>query len=225
MQVRKELVIAVGLAILLGQSLPAGAQGAWVYRDLTGRMVTIIHLREETRGDETTIHSSLSDGDLHNIEMDASRATFRYNYQSPERNTAYSATREGNEIVLQGTLQGRPLLRKFAIDSHPWFQAMEWSLQPFVVSGSSQPLVFWVVQPFEGAVYLMQAREEKAEEVPVDGQTREAMRVRVSPRGILSALWSSLYWFRPSDGAFLRYEAVRGLPGTPKTVVELIKGL
>ena len=177
------------------------------------------------RGAEVTVHSRLSDGDLHNVEMDTSRATFRYDYESPERKTAYSATREGNEIILQGTLKGQPLSRRLPIDSHPWFQAMEWSLQPFVVSGSSQPLVFWVLQPFEGHVYLMQAREEKAEEVPVDGQTLEAMRVRVSPRGILSAVWSSLYWFRPSDGAFLRYEAVRGFPGTPKTVVELIKEL
>jgi hypothetical protein len=98
-------------------------------------------------------------------------------------------------------------------------------LQPFVVSGSSLPVVFWVVQPFEGYVYLMQARGEKEEAIAVDGRTLEGMRVRVSPRGILAALWSSLYWFRPSDGAFLRYEAVRGLPGTPKTVVELIQEL
>lgn len=59
----------------------------------------------------------------------------------------------------------------------------------------------------------------------MDGRTEEAMRVRVSPWGLLSLFWSSLYWFRPSDGAFLRYEAVRGLPGTPKTVVELIEEL
>jgi hypothetical protein len=223
--VRKEFVIAVGLAILLGLPLPAGAQGGWIYRDLTGKLVTIIHLQEETHGNDVTIHSTLSDGDLHNVEMDASRATFHYDYESPERKTAYSATRQGNEILLQGTLKGHSLSRRIPIDAHPWFQAMEWSLQPLVVSGSARPLVFWVVQPFEGHVYQMQAREEQAEEIPVDGRTLEALRVRVSPSGILAALWSSLYWFRPSDGAFLRYEAVRGLPGTPKTVVELIEEL
>jgi hypothetical protein len=218
-------MIAVGLAILLSRPLPAGAEGGWIYRDLTGKLVTIIHLQEEMRGDEVTLRSMLSDGDLHRVEMDASRATLHYDFASPQRNTAYSATREGNEILLQGTLKGRPLARRLAIDSHPWFQSMEWSLQPLVVSRSSRPLIFWVVQPFEGHAYLMQAQEEKAEEIPVDGRTLEAMRVRVSPWGILAAIWSSLYWFRPSDGAFLRYEAVRGLPGTPKTVVELIEEL
>ena len=102
---------------------------------------------------------------------------------------------------------------------------MEWSLQPFAVSGSSEPLLFWVVQPYDGQAFLMQAREEKAEDIPVDGRTLEARRVKVSPWGILSLFWSSLYWFRLSDGTFLRYEAVRGLPGTPKTVVELIEEL
>jgi hypothetical protein len=224
-KVRKEYVIAVGLAILLSRPVPVGAQGGWIYRDLTGKLVTIIHLQEETRGAEVTIRSTLSDGDLHNVEMDASRATLRYEFASPVRATAYSATREGDAILMEGTLKGKRLSRRVPIDSHPWFQTMEWSLQPLVVSGSSQPVVFWVVQPFEGHVYLMQAREERMEEIPVDGRTVEGMRVRVSPWGILAAIWSSLYWFRPSDGAFLRYEAVRGLPGTPKTVVELIEEL
>jgi len=157
--------------------------------------------------------------------MDASRTTLRYAFASPARRTAYTATREGNQISLQGTLNDQPLSRRFRIDSHPWFQSMEWSLQPLILSGSSQPLVFWVLQPFEGRVYLMQAHEERTEEIDVDSRTVEAMRVRVSPWGILSAVWSSLYWFRPSDGEFLRYEAVRGLPGTPKTVVELVQEL
>ena len=68
----------------------------------------------------------------------------------------------------------------------------------------------------------MQAREEKEEGIPVDGRALEAMRVKVSPWGLLSLFWSSLYWYRSSDGTFVRFEGVRGLPGTPKTVVELI---
>jgi len=196
-----------------------------VYRDLTGHQVTIIHLQEQTHGSDITVLSAMSDGDHHSVEMDASRATFHYQFESPERATAYSASREGNEILMEGTLKGRPLSRKVAIDSHPWFQSMELSLQPLVVSGSSQPLVFWVLQPFDAHVYLMQAREEVEEEIPVDGRTMPGVRVRVSPWGILSGVWSSLYWFRPADGAFLRYEAVRGLPGTPKTVVEMIEEL
>ena len=216
---------AVGLAILVSRALPVDAQAGGIYRDLTGQLVTMIRLQQETRGEEVTLRSILSDGDLHSVEMDASRATLHYDFDSPGRKTAYSASREGNEILIQGTLKGQPLSRRIPIDSHPWYESMEWSLQPFAVSGSSEPLLFWVVQPYEGQAFLMQAREEREEDIPVDGRTLEALRVKVSPWGILSLFWSSLYWFRPSDGTFLRYEAVRGLPGTPKTVVELIEEL
>jgi len=44
----------------------------------------------------------------------------------------------------------------------------------------------------------------------------------VKPAGILGAFWSSLYWYRPADGRFLRYEAMREGPGTPKSVVEFV---
>jgi hypothetical protein len=219
------IITAAWLAILSSLPLPAGAEGAWVYRDLTGNLVTIIHLQEQTRGEDVTLHSTLSDGDLHSVEMDSSRATLHYDFDSPERKTAYSASREGNEILIQGTLKGQPLSKRIAIDSHPWYESMEWSLQPFAVSGSSEPVLFWVLHPYEGQAFLMQAREEKEEGIPVDGRTLDAMRVKVSPWGLLSLFWSSLYWFRSSDGIFLRFEGVRGLPGTPKTVVELIEEL
>jgi len=50
----------------------------------------------------------------------------------------------------------------------------------------------------------------------------DAVRLRVVPVGILRFFWSALYWFRPADGRFERSEGVRGGPGTPKTVVELL---
>lgn len=156
----------MGCAILLSRSLPADAQDGWIYRDLTGPLVTIIHLQRETHDGEVTLHSTLSDGDLHSVEMDASLATFHYDFNSPERKTAYSATREGNEILLQGTLKGRPLSRRIPIDSHPWYESMELSLQKLAVSGSPGPLLFWVVHPYEGQAFLMQARQETEEEIP-----------------------------------------------------------
>ena len=58
----------------------------------------------------------------------------------------------------------------------------------------------------------------------MDDKLQDSVRIRVSPVGILHFIWSALYWFRPTDARFLRYEAVRGLPGTPRTVVELMSG-
>ncbi len=220
---RTVILAAIGLALVAGRPSRCLAEDGWVYRDQTGPVVTLIHLQVVRSDDTVTIESTLSDGDLHRVVTDALRATLRYFFASPARGSAYTATRVGNEIVLEGTLKGKPLSRRIPIDSHPWYESMEWSLQQFAVAAPSAPQVFWVVHPYEARAYLMQAQEEKEESVLVNGRTLEAMRVKVSPWGILSLFWSSLYWFRPSDGAFVRYEGVRGLPGTPKTVVELLK--
>ena len=101
---------------------------------------------------------------------------------------------------------------------------MEWELADYAVSGSTQPLVFWVVNPFEARAYQMQAIGESREVIDDNGKSLTAARVRVRPNGFLAPFWSTLYWFRPSDGRFVRYEGVRGLPGTPKTTVELLRG-
>jgi hypothetical protein len=170
------------------------------------------------------INSLLSDGDVHRVELNEADATIGYHYASPSLKMAYSARREGDELFLEGTFKGVPLSRRISIDASPWFESMEWELGQYAVSGSSQPLVFWVVNPLEARAYQLQATGESTEMIDDNGQSVAGARVRVRPTGFLAPFWSTLYWFRPTDGRFLRYEGVRGLPGTPKTVVELLEG-
>jgi hypothetical protein len=215
---------ALGLALgLLGiLSVPAVAQAILTYRDRTGRVDIIIHMWKEELPFGAMFHSRLSDGEIHRVEIDGSNETISYRFASPSRNTSYLARREGNTILIEGTLHGSPLSRRLPIDATPWMESMEWSLQEYAMSGSPLPLTFWVLQPFEVRAYLLQATGELEENIVVNGQAQAVKRVRVRPAGILAPFWSALYWFRASDGRFVRYEGVRGLPGTPKTVVELI---
>ncbi len=168
------------------------------------------------------VHSRMSDGDRHDVQIDSSAATTTYHLESPARRIAYTVTRAGDVLTVKGIFGGAPISKTIPIDHRPWYQGIERSLHDFVVTGESRPLVFWIVQPWEANAYLLQARAEGQERITVNDRQMTALRVRVSPVGFLRFFWSSLYWFRPSDGRFLRYEAVRGFPGTPKTVVEFI---
>jgi len=47
-------------------------------------------------------------------------------------------------------------------------------------------------------------------------------RVRVTFDDLRSAFWGADYWYRVSDGQLVRYEEVRGGPGTPVTVGVLV---
>ena len=214
-------MLCVGL--FLG-SMSTFAEPTLLYRDTTGSVEIIIHIWKDILPEGSLINSLLSDGDVHRVQLDESNATVRYQFASPVRGTAYTARREGNELLLQGTFRGASFSRRIAINANPWLESMEWSLADYALSGSMQPLVFWVVNPFEAQAYELQAIGENPENVMDNGQSFPALRVRVRPTGLLAPFWSTLYWFRPSDGRFLRYEGVRGLPGTPKTVVELMSG-
>jgi hypothetical protein len=216
-------VFAVAAILLAFPFVSLAAQSAWIYRDRTGPTETQIKVWKQIEASGETIHSALNDGDGHHVFMNAALDTVRYDFESPQRKTAYSAVRDGDAIVFQGTLRGRPLSRTIQIDPKPWYESMEWSLRRLALSGSAEPLVFWVVQPFEARAYLLQARVESTEDIVDDDRQVSAIRVRVSPTGFLSLFWSSLYWYRPTDGLNLRYEAVRGGPGTPKTTVELME--
>jgi hypothetical protein len=101
---------------------------------------------------------------------------------------------------------------------------VERSLQGFAISGSARTIYFWMVLPTEARVFRLKARREGRQVVNVAGQPVEAERVKVTLTGIASFIWSSVYWYRPADGTFLRSESVRGFIGTPKTVIELVEG-
>jgi hypothetical protein len=209
---------------LLGFSLAARAEPSLLYRDTTGGVQILIHMWVELLPTGSLINSVLSDGDVHRVQVNDEMATLSYRFASPARGSAYLARREGDTLVIAGTFRGAPLSRRISIDASPWYESMEWSLAEYALSGSTQPLVFWVVNPFEALAYEMQAIGESPENIMDNGQSVPALRVRVRPAGLLAPFWSTLYWFRPSDGRFLRYEGVRGLPGTPRTVVELMSG-
>jgi hypothetical protein len=218
----RTFLLVVG--ILLGCATSVLAEPHLEYRDMTGSVEILIHIWKELLPDGSLINSMLSDGDVHRVQLDGSNATVSYRFASPTRGTAYTTHREGDELVFQGTFKGSSLSKRIAINANPWYESMEWSLADYARSGSTQPLLFWVINPFEAQAYEMQAIGESPENIMDNGQSVPALRVRVRPAGILAPFWSTLYWFRPYDGRFLRYEGVRGLPGTPKTVVELMNG-
>jgi hypothetical protein len=215
---------AIGL--LAAVCLPAAAQdarrapAALSYRETTGDHQIDILVSEESVTGGFIVHSRLNDGDRHDVEMDASAATVRCRVRSPQRKIDYAVTREGTVLVLEGILGGAPVSRRITIDSHPWYQAVETSLGAFVVNGGKGQTEFWTVHPWEGNAYLLRAQSEGDQVIGFNGRQAAALRVRMRPVGILGFFWSALYWYRPSDGRLLRYEAVRGFPGTPLTVVE-----
>lgn len=48
-------------------------------------------------------------------------------------------------------------------------------------------------------------------------------KITVSPTGFLSAFWSCSYYFVPTTLKFIGYKGVNGKPGTPETIIRIMK--
>ena len=48
-------------------------------------------------------------------------------------------------------------------------------------------------------------------------------KIKVSLTGLLSAFWSCSYYFNPETLSFVGYKGVNGKPGTPETIIKIIK--
>jgi hypothetical protein len=69
----------------------------------------------------------------------------------------------------------------------------------------------------------MVAKKQSEEEIKIDDKKYKSIRIRLTLKGWLSIFWHADYWYRKSDGVFVKFEGVRGGPLTPKTITELIK--
>jgi hypothetical protein len=208
--------------LLVGTAGLSFAQASYSLRDTTGGRQVDIRILHEPLPSGLLVRSFMSNGEYHEVEYGPSAATVRYRVLSPSRNLDYTVRRDGNLLRFEGTFRGKPLSRTQKIDDHDWLETIELSLSAFARSSDRTSPAFWIVNPWEAKAFLMQATNEGADAVMVAGTPTASIRVRVRPAGFLAIFWSSLYWYRAADGLFVRYEAVRGLPGTPLTVVELM---
>ncbi len=193
------------------------------FREQTGNDVVYLHSAEDSAGQTLSLRSVSETGEAHEVVVDERTLESReWSHTHPADDTDYTARINGRRIHVTGRNKGHQVDETFRLeDSDPWIQSIERSLQPFVLS-SRERMEFWTVQPGDIALRKLQATRRGRSTIEVDGSRVDAWEVRISLPGIGSMFWSATYWYRVSDGQFVRYEGIRGWPGTPRTVVELV---
>lgn len=194
------------------------------FRERTGDRVVYQESFERRLEDHLELRSESSAGEVHTVIVDAaSLESISWHHVVAGSDTNYTARRTGRTINATGRNSGRTVNKTFRLDDgNPWIQSIERSLRDFVLSPRDR-MEFWTIQPGDLELRKLQAVRRGHDLIQVDGEPVTAYEVRISLPGIGSMFWSATYWFRRSDGQFVRYEGVRGWPGTPKTVVEKIR--
>jgi hypothetical protein len=153
----------------------------------------------------------------HEIFLDKEFATVQWtNTKSDGTVDVYS--REGDTITADVIRNGKPRKVQREIDDSPWYASMEYGLGQFFRSGK-QSVQFWNILPENLKAYKMTAEVLSTEMLDLNGVPTETLRVLVTINGIPAVFFHFMYWFRETDGFFVRFEGAKGRPGTPLTTM------
>ena len=153
----------------------------------------------------------------------ADLSTLSWTFSDPGRGMELNASRQGEKIVLAGSIQGKKVTREFAGEGPAWNQLFQVGLGAFVRSGAAsfQFRSIGTQGPGELKIGKFTVTRKAGEEIELGGKKITAVRLRISLSGLLSLFWHGDYWFRP-DGRFLRYRG-KNRPGGPLAVSELVE--
>jgi len=153
----------------------------------------------------------------------ADLSSLAWAFSDPERQMELAARIEGEDILLTGTFRGKKVEKKFAAKGPPWNQLFQMGLGAFVLAGekSFQFRSIGTQGPGEMKIGKFTVRRQDDEKISFGGKEITAVHLRVSLSGLLSIFWHGDYWFRQSDGRFLRYRG-KNRSGGPVAVSELV---
>lgn len=210
-------IIPLIVTLSIGVTVSATEKN-YVYKGTT-KDVVVTYNEKVAKGNEIIDISFSNNGDVTKTILNPDFTTKTWEYRDKEQNTKLVAEKNGAVIQVKGRVKGKEISREFKIGNRPWYQAVNLSFGVFVLSGKDRQ-EFWIMQNLKG--YNMVAIRDKEEILQVNGQDVAAVKVRMTLTGWVSRFWNVYYWFRKSDGLYLRYEGANGSPGTPVTVIELV---
>lgn len=172
--------------------------------------------RTNDSGSQLVYHTSQQ---THLTRTDAALHTQAWSMRDHREETDVEVLRQGNSLVVQGRWRGAVILKQIELDDSPWFQATSLSLRPFILSGQAA-VSFWTLRPDTLKAYKITATRQGVESLSVPSGQTSAVRVELRLGGLLAPFWRGRYWFRASDGLFLRFDGSGDASGRfPATVV------
>ena len=161
---------------------------------------------------------------LQTFRLDPKLDTLEWNYDAPHDQLKLNALRKGDIIIFKGTDRGKTVNKTFELDGLPWNQTFNLGLEQFVTS-SDKSMVFKAIGVggrghLKITKFKVKRRKVQTITLTTMKQPLEAVHVTISLTGLLSIFWTGKYWYRKSDGTFLRYsgKSVKG----GKSLMELL---
>ena len=210
-----KIKMSLMIGFLLLSLIMASAQEIsieYVYERITGDKTNITEVSCLKDGNALTETYSL-DNENCTINMTPDNTMF---WEGNKNGVPFRAVYESSRIVLSAN--GR---EKIFDAEYPWIQSFNFGFVSFIL-GEEKEIIFTSVRPTDFKSFKMRTEKEEYEEIKIGNKVYKTIKAKVSLTGLLSGFWSAEYWYRLEDGIMVKYEAVEGGPGTPKTMVSLL---
>ncbi|WP_028584067.1 hypothetical protein [Desulfogranum mediterraneum] len=209
----------LSLMLIFCLPLPAGSEPSRLYRQQTGDQIQEFSW-ELNRQEELVVITSREEDGKYSTTCTQDGNTLLWSYSKGQRQL--TVRRAENILQLSGRDGKTQLSRTIPLDHRPWYQALSYSLRTLIL-GTTEEVSFWMIRPDNLEPVRLEARKKECESLEWAEQEVPACRVEVSTGGLMASFWHASYWFRQSDAAFIHYQSVHGLPGTPPTTIRLIR--
>lgn len=218
-------MLFAGLLCLLLIATPAWASKpleSYRYRQQTGEKIEYFDWLLEKSGD--LVLTATSETETFLTVMNSNLSTRGWTVINPKQHTDIKAQRQADNIVLNGRWHGQTVQKVLHIDDAPWYQALSLSMRA-VMDSSEESMAFWTLRPDELKPLKLKAVKKGMEVLNIGGRSIQAQKIEIRLTGMGALLGHSLYWLRPGDGLFLKYQGPIGLPGMACTVITLERTL
>ena len=217
----------VVLALIYLVLVPLLAQKrVMTYQEKTGGQLTTHQFEIQRIADGFQIRLTSRENNstiLQTFTLNSDLETLAWTFQEAEKQTTVTARREGKFIQLSGTHKGKAVKKKYKTKKLPWNQLFNKGLEPFVRSNGKKTRFRAIGTRGPGDMKITSftvKRIKNMEVIKINGQDVATIHIKISLSGLLSIFWTGHYWFRQSDGIFLRYKGKNG-PGKPLSIMEL----
>lgn len=223
------MVKRIKLILLLGLMVSGWTAAAEYleYHEKTGEKTTVhaFIIEKDSGGYRIQLTSTFPDKIYNQVfYVDRSLKSTAWEFEDRQKNTKVSARLADDEVRFEGIHRGRKFSRGLKVRGDFWNQTFNLGLRDFVINGRKKMkfCAIGVSGPGEMKMGKFTVTREGTEKTMVNGEHVDSVRIKITLSGMLSMFWHGDYWYRKTDGRFLKYRG-KNAPRQPVSESQLVQ--
>jgi len=132
--------------------------------------------------------------------------TLRWTVANAVTATDYAGVKQARRIVIEGRLNGEPVSKELSVDEKPFFAFPKFELTPLAFAEKGASSAFWALRPDTLDAYEMIAVNRGGTAIDLHGEPTAVTAIEWYPANPLLRMFRRTYYYRQSDGLFVKQE-------------------